>query len=172
MAHLIVLRYSTSFTAGKDLVHGGHEEIEKQIANRKYPMKLERDGYCVPDAWEWKMMEYRVKQEVLPDFAADFGAINLNPENNKTSLWQIFRAKPHNKNCDPKDRIPQRTILLIRWVFKWLNRLGISPYHPCAVSDKVPEGFTKDYPAYHIILGQRYDPVEKTTYNGDHSDTL
>lgn len=171
--HLIVARYSTSFTAGSDLVQGGHENIEKEIAQRKYPMTLNREGYNIPDSGEWKIYEYRLKQEIVADFVKDLGGINLNPVGNKVSLWKIFRAKKHNKNCEVKDRIPMKQILFIQWLFKWANKLGVSPFAPCPVNlDKVPEPFGINYPSYNIILGVRYDPTEKTVYGGNHEDTL
>ena len=171
--HLIVARYSTSFTAGSDLVQGGHENIEKEIALRKYPMTLNREGYNIPDSGEWKIYEYRVKQEVIADFVQDLGAINLNPAENKVSLWKIFRAKKHNKNCEVKDRIPMRQILFIQWLFKWGNRLGLSPFAPCPINPNKPhKPFAPNFPKYTIILGCRYDPTEKQVYGGDHEDTL
>lgn len=170
--HLIVARYSTSFTAGSDLVQGGHENIEKEIAQRKYPMTLNREGYCIPDSGEWRIYEYRVKQEVIADFARDLNAINLNPVGNKVSLWKIFRAKRHTKNCEVKARVPMKQILFLQWCFKWANRLGLSPLAPCPVSDKVPEPFALNFPKSTLILGCRYDPTEKTGYGGNHEDTL
>lgn len=172
MAHVIILVYTTSFVAGKDLVYGGLQQMEKEMSERKYPMKLEREGYSIPDIGHWEMLEIRIKKEALPDFAADLGAINLNPANNKVSLWKIFRAKKLKDNCEVKDRYPARQLLFVQWCFKWANKLGLSPFHPCPVSDKKPEAFAPKSWKYVVILGTRPDPIEYPVHSKPHEDTL
>ncbi len=172
MVHVIFFVYTTSFVAGKDLVYGGLQQMEKEMSQRKYSMKLERDGYSIPDVGHWHMVEVRIKKEVVADFIADLGAINLYPVNNKASLWKIFRAKKLKDNCEVKDRIPAKQLLFVQWCFKILNKLGLSPFQPAPVSDKVPEAFAPKAWKYVVVAGVRPDPTEKTTYFGDHPDTL
>ena len=153
-------------------MHGTHEEIERSIARRKYPLTLQREGYCIPDGAEWKMMEYRVKREVLADFARDLRGINLNPTNNCTSLWQVLTGRTNTEFGH--EGVPRRTLLLIRWLFKWANRLGVSPFKPVPVNlDKEIEHFDLHTGwRYHILLGTRDDPNEPLLNGDKHEDTL
>lgn len=169
--HIIYAVYSTSFVVPKDEhVIGGHEQFSKDVAQRKYPMKLERDGYCVPDEGQWKIYETRIKKEVLADFAADLCAINLNPTDNKISLWKVFRA--NKGKSEVEQRIPHKQLLFIQWIMKWLNRFGLSPFKPCPVSNKTPNIFAPKAWRSVVILGCRDDPTEQTKYSGPHPDTL
>ena len=173
MTHLIVFRSCKSFVHGDNLNYGTHELIERNIAESKYPLNDVRNGYNIPFATEWHFMEYRVKKEVLPDFARDLRAINLNPYPNKTNIIGLFFS--------PKMRSVGRLFYFIQYIFKWLNRFPfkyLNPLKPVPVSENQTFDLYKGKWAYSYIIGYLDDPTEKfinpETNNVDyeHGDVL
>lgn len=166
MAHLIYLRYAPSMIQGENLIHGTHEQLEKAINDRKYSLKLEREGYCQPFSSEWKLLDIRIKKEVLPEFARDLRARNWNPVNNKISLWQVITNKKGNIfSVGRKEKF-------ILWIVKWLNILKLHPLKPCPIAEGQPNYFNTDLFYYHIILGTLPDETKPLTGGGIHEDTL
>lgn len=122
MVHLPVLRYSTSFIQGTNLIIGTHEEVEENINKyAKYETQNERSGVNVPFQTEYKFMDYRLKEEHLSQFASDLNVINLNPKTNNITLVNLFF--PYRCNIEATAGIMFR---LIQYLFKWINRKYIT----------------------------------------------
>lgn len=156
MAHLILLRECKSYNHNKDSNYGTHEQIEMNISQRKYVLNDIRNGYNIPFGTELKFMNYRVKKEVLPKFANDLNAINLNPYPNKTNFLGLFFSK--------RKRSVGRTFYFIQYCFKWLNRFPLkyfNPLKPVSIDNKEsPNLFTNGHWCYNYILGKLDDPTE------------
>ena len=117
MAHLPLLRYTTSFIQGRDLVYGTHEEVEYNIAKQRYKVSSEREGYNIPYSSEIKCVDYRLKEECIPQLLGDLGVINLNPKTNTMTLWKIFFTPRHNKEATLG-----LSLRVAQYMFKWINR--------------------------------------------------
>jgi len=150
MAHIIFLRYSTSFVSHKDVIVGGSQLVDRAINKRKYPLNYERKGYCKPLVGTWEKKDIRIKKELVPEVVRDLGGVILNPSPNKVTLWKIYRAK--NKR-DGKHRSVGRKILFIQWIFKWWVRTGTCPWEPVEIAKGKPNDFCPNHWKYHIILG-------------------
>lgn len=152
MAHLYVIRSSTSFVEAPGAMYGQHELTERAINRKKYPFSGEREGYNIPHACEIKLLEYRVKEECIADFVQDLGAKILNPADNKMTIWKALRG-------DVKFNIlptAGRTILFAQLAFRWFNRvnkvLHIIPLQPIPTSTKKKEKFTPGW-QYNYVIG-------------------
>jgi len=164
MAHVLIKRSSPSFVQLKDAdaaFYGQHERMEEAINKRKYPLKLSREGYNIPHASQWNIMEYRVKKEIIGDFVKDMGCVVLNPEKNDVTLWKIIFYKYYNKKKKSRmqgfnvDATLGRGLLIIRLLFKWANKLGITAIinlKPIPHSDKKIERFVEGW-SYNFAFG-------------------
>lgn len=188
MAHLLLIRQSRSFVVGENLIYGTHQQIEQEIDKRKYEINKVRNGYCIPTSCEWNLLDYRIKEDVLPDFVKDIHGYNLNPYPNNITIKSIITSKlPDNvKNS------VGRTFIIIQWLFKWINKkkttsvllfiLGIltlqlwllilipiiiiNPIKPCPIaSQKEHNPFTDDWHK-NFIIGIIKDTSE-TDYKGE-----
>lgn len=132
MVHLLVLRSVPSFVQAPNAVVGSHEMIEEEINRRRYKYEgVTRTGFHSPHSSEWKLMEYRVKSEVLPEFIRDLGGIILNPENNKVTLLKLIigdkkkiSENQKNKRGFTCDNHVGRAFMLIQYLFRWFNRIN------------------------------------------------
>lgn len=116
MAHILLLRVSPSFVQSKDAIYGVHEEVELNINKRKYEVE---GGYNIPFSSEYKLLDYRQKEEVVPRFVNDLCGPNyiLNPKPNNISLKQVLWPRKNHKTATVG-----RILLFIQWLFKWINR--------------------------------------------------
>jgi len=122
MVHLITFRSAPGFVqAAKGTIYGQHERIELGINQRKYVFNATRKGYNIPHSSEWRMMEYRIKKEVLPEFIRDLNGINLNPENNDMSLYKIITYKNPIKNHHWDTAGIGTGLMFVQLIFKWIN---------------------------------------------------
>jgi hypothetical protein len=182
MAHLLYFLNGKSFVKSPDSVCGVLEEIEENADRRQYGIENIREGSNIPTQSQWKFFDTRIKQhDSLPYFARDLKGINLNPTNNKTSIFDVLRGK------DPRNQIDTvgRLFLLIRWAFKWLNRkkttatilfvLGtislqfwlyiialavlVNPLKPVPIAEGTPLPFTNHW-YYCILIGVLNDTWE------------
>ncbi len=188
MVHLLVLRHAPSFVQGEKLFYGTHEMVENHINKREYKHEgILRTGYNQPFASELKLIDYRVKSEVLPEFIRDLKAINLNPENNDSSLWKILmykHFKKKNKGLREDGRFDGCYLaigplfLFIRLAFKWFNKIGVTGMRPVpAPASGVPESFLKIESNNSTTFANNYLigvlPDEKEEYSpGVFSDKL
>ena len=179
MAHLIYFLNGKSFNDTQ--IKGVLEEIETNMDRRKYPLNDIREGYNIPTQSKWVLYDNRIKKEVIPYLARDLRPINLNPTNNKTTIFDILKGK------DSKNRVDTvgRSFLAVRWAFKWINRkkttsailfiigtltlqiwlyivilaILINPLKPVPIADGEPQRFTRDW-YYCILLGVLNDTYE------------
>lgn len=132
MAHLIVLRESTTFTDTQDALLGADEEIERNLAKTKYPLNIFRHGYSTPTASEFKFKMYREKRQNISTLAQHLGCRILNPIPNNATFWDLI--KPYNTVYDPssitdktgrshKEVSVGRALIAIQYGFKWLYRI-------------------------------------------------
>jgi len=123
MAHLFVLRSAVSFTQCKDSIYGAHEDAENNINKRKYKFNKFREGYNIPHASEWHLMEYRIKKETMSMFLRDLGGIILNPQHNDVTLTKILFTNRHNndKYGDNQYVSVGKLFLILMWMFKKFN---------------------------------------------------
>ena len=133
MAHLIILRESTTFVDTDNALLGADEEIERNLAKTKYPLKLFRSGYSTPTSSEFKWKMYREKRQNVPILAQHLsGGRNLNPIPNDVKFWDLI--KPYKTNYDKKTCIDSqgrghqevsigRAIVAIQYGFKVLYRV-------------------------------------------------
>lgn len=194
MVHLIIIRQMRSFIAGKDLIYGPHEELEKEIDLRKYFVQDKRVGCCIPTSSEWKFLDYRIKKEVVADFAKDLNVINLNPTPNKIKIKDIIISKGLQYN---QEASTGKLILIIQYLFKWVNKKKLSftilillsiiftsfflmflafiillnPLKPVPISDKPMEAFTRRWHTTFTI-GLLEDPKEKLSNGEVQKDVL
>lgn len=149
MAHLFVIRSCPSFVQAPGATYGQHELIEEAINKREYEFNPLRKGYNIPHSSEWHFMEYRLKEEVIPQFVAELGhVINLAPIK-PPSLWSLFR-KP--KDAPHKVASVGPAIMYARYMMKLLRKALGNKLRPV----DVPEGHKSQLVegwAYHIILG-------------------
>lgn len=91
--HVFILRWCPSFSDVNETIVGQHEIIERMI--RKDPICItgRRYGYTIPFASEFKLMEYRVKKEAVPDFLEKLQATSLVPIKNKITIWHFILPK-------------------------------------------------------------------------------
>lgn len=185
MVHVILLRDAQSMVMSENAVYGVHEQMEQNISRRAYPVKTApRDGYCIPFGSELKLMNYRVKKDVVAEFVLDMGCINLNPSPNNITLKNIFwdaRVKSsYVRSVGP-------LFALIQWTMKWANRKKVTtpilvlfgivltspfllfcaclvwfnPFRPVpCTSDRPAIKFTQKW-SYNIVFGMLEDPTEK-----------
>lgn len=156
MAHLLLLRGSVSFVQSPDGICGEHELIEEAINSRRYALKKGRDGYNIPFGTEWKILEYRIKKECIPEFVRDLNGRILNPEINKTRLWDVIWP---SKKISEGDSFPTigRLQLFMMWIFRWFNRinklLNIIPLQPVPTpAPGKPERFSIGW-SYNFLIG-------------------
>lgn len=123
---------------------GVHERLEFEVSKRKYPVKAYRQGYNTPNVSDWRIVDYRVKEEVLPEFVRDIRPLNLNPYPNNIKLfpllfshkkwykkWFLYAkdrkwcpSPPRGTTYNKPHKIETvgRSLGFIQWGFKWLNR--------------------------------------------------
>lgn len=187
MAHLWVLRYAPSFVEAPNAVYGSHEVMERNINQRQYKVKARREGYTCPFSSEIKFLDYRVKEDVLPDFVCDLKARVLNPDPNNARLLDVVKGVLGWK-IKGSSRSVGGALVFVQWCFKWLNRkktsssvliglsvlgllpwgfsallvglLWVNPLRPVRVSDKSPEPFFEQW-QYNFVLGRLKDPIMK-----------
>jgi hypothetical protein len=123
MAHILIIRGGSSFVCGKNNIVGAHERIEEEINSRKYEINNVRKGYTIPFSSEWRFLDYRIKEEIIPEFVNNLSCINLNPTPNNTSLKKIFFRKKSNSGFDVS---VNKIFYLIQWIFKWINKKKIT----------------------------------------------
>lgn len=103
-----------SFVQAENMVQGTHEEIEHNIASKKIPLKMNRDGYDIPSGSEFKFMDYRMKKETIPTFLKNIVHINLKPEGANilellaivfvpNKIIKLFGYEKHNFKLVKKD---------------------------------------------------------------------
>ena len=118
MAHILIIRGGSSFVCNPKNILGAHEIIEEEINARKYPIKSIREGYTIPFSSEWKFIDYRIKEEIMPEFVKNLGCHNLNPSPNNITLWKIFKRKKSSS----VDVSTNKIFEIIQWIFKYVNK--------------------------------------------------
>jgi len=104
MAHVLILRDAPSFIEKDGATYGTHEIIEQNINKRKYTFNKYRMGYNIPSASEFKLINYRIKKECIPEFLRDLGVTNLKPKKlPKGTLLALFLPM---KLCKKMNLIP------------------------------------------------------------------
>jgi hypothetical protein len=118
MVHLLYLRVAHSFVYCSEAIYGQAERIQIGMDNRKYPTSQFCDGENTMFDSTMVFHNTRIKKDSLPELIRDLGVLNLNPENNKITLLDIYR-----KNIK-LNRVASvgRTFLIIMWIMKWVNR--------------------------------------------------
>ena len=159
MAHLLVLRFAKSFVQGDNIIYGVHEEIEKNIDKREYHVSSHRNGYAKANSCEGRFIFYRVKKDIIGDFARDLGGRVLNPYPNNMTLWKVlFGGLKKNERASVG-----RMFKVIQYIFKWLNRFPfkyLHPIKPVPVNyEKAPEKFSRTW-HHHYIFGMLEDPKD------------
>lgn len=183
MAHLLVLRQAKSAIYGENLIYSTHEDIERNIDDREYPVSSFREGYNKPYSSQWTMLDYRVKEDVLPYFVRDLGGKVLNPYPNTIRLIDVVRPKKLKKSDSAS---VGRLFLIIRWFFKWINRkrtssallfvtglvtfqlwlwaliplILLNPVKPVRIAEGERNSFSQYFHS-HYIFGQLGDPTER-----------
>lgn len=95
--HVFIIRWCPSFSETGDGVVGQHEYIERQIRKDKILLNHNRQGYAVPFASEFKLVEYRIKKEAVGDFLAKMRAINLVPKTEKPNILDFLFPNRRSK---------------------------------------------------------------------------
>lgn len=113
MAHIFILRQAISFVEGENLHYGTHEIVERNINKRKYEYNGVRKGYNIPTGSEWKLIDYRIKKECIPQFLEELRIKNLNPKTLPKGFW--FGLFLSTKFCKKLKLIPNH------WYFGKLN---------------------------------------------------
>jgi hypothetical protein len=149
--HVVIVRYCPSFVEG-DLIKGTHEQIETEINKRKYPYK---DGYCIPFASEFKILDYRVKKECVGAFLRDLGITNLNPKK-RVTFFDLFRKK-YAGNSDHHLR---GKMALVMFLFGLLSKLGLW-FKPYDAEEGERKDFFPNTFCYNFFLGVIEDPEGK-----------
>lgn len=149
----------------------GHLDIFlRNLDEKRYYINAARQGYFRPFASEWKTLDYRVKKEVIPYMLRDCGAIILNPEHNKVSLWQIITGKPKYEKgvVNVNSTTTGRGLMIVQWCFKWFNILrinrlfGIYPVSIASRDDKdIPYDNLQEVWTYCFVFGQFKDMINE-----------
>lgn len=175
MAHLLIFRSCTSFVQHPEAINGTHELIEHNINKRKYPFTGGRQGYNIPHASEWKILEYRVKKEVIPYFLNDLNAIVLNPADNRVNIlhvllpskwWEVFKLPAiHMGNRQFKDHSTNRAttgkmFIYVMYAFKIARRIpflrSFIP-HPVEIDKTTPKRPFAEGWSYNFCIGMLKD---------------
>lgn len=154
MAHLLLLRSCPSFVESKESVYGQHELVERAINRRKYPLTFYREGYNRVFATEFHLMEYRVKKEVLPLFARDLCAYNLNPVNKKLvpSIFDMmFKTKKGTETSYSTGETLGRGLLWAKLFMKLIS--NHTTLQPVPVAEGIPVPFVPVGWKYDFLLG-------------------
>jgi hypothetical protein len=90
MAHVYIVRQAITFVEHPDAVVGTHEEIERNIDSRLYQYDGARKGYHTPTSAQWMLLDYRIKEDLIPQFLADLKAYNFHPKKVGWKFWLSF----------------------------------------------------------------------------------
>jgi hypothetical protein len=90
MAHVYIVRQAITFVEHPDAVVGTHEEVERNIDSRMYRYDGMRNGHHTPTSSQWMLLDYRIKEECIPQFLADLQATNFKPRRVGWKFWLSF----------------------------------------------------------------------------------